>query len=90
MFRRKELKERKFVVMDGSDKRFVREIIGVIEMIMGKPGMFNKRKIKHQRMAKDLPTMRVFTITSDYRRWSVLREILEKHYPEQCIFGAPL
>lgn len=85
-----KMEERRFVVMDGSDKRFVKEIIGVSEMIMGKSGLFNKRKIKYQPMSRNCPTMLVFTITSDYRHWDVLRRILEKQYPAQCVFGAPL
>lgn len=86
----KDLKERKFVVMDGSDKRFVEEIIGVIEMTVGKPRIFNRKKIKYQRMNPDHPTMLVFTVKSNYRSWDILRGILEKQYPEQCVFGAPL
>lgn len=90
MFGKSELKERKFVVMDGSNKRFLKEIIGVIEMTVGKPNIFNGKKIKYQRLNPDHPTMMVFTIKSDYRSWSMARKILEKQYPEQCVFTAPL
>lgn len=86
----KDLKERKFVVMDGSDKRFVKEIIGVIEMTVGKPRIFNGKKIKYQRMNPDHPTMLVFTVKSNYRSWDMMRRILEKQYPAQCVFTAPL
>lgn len=88
MFGRKE--KRQFVVMDGSDKRFVKEVIGITEMCVGRPLIFKKRKIKYQPLTGSHPTMLVFTIRSDYRSWNNLRRILVKNYPEQCVFGAPL
>lgn len=84
----KDNRERRFVVMDGSDKRFLKEIIGVVEMIVGRPLVFKKRKIKYQALDRSHPTMMVFTIRTNYANWSQLRKILEKVYPEQCVFDA--
>lgn len=84
----KDKRERRFVVMDGSDKRFLKEIIGVVEMVVGRPLVFKKRRIKYQALNKSHPTMMVFTIRSNYSAWSQLRKILEKVYPEQCVFDA--
>lgn len=88
MFEKKKI--RKFVIMDGSDKKFIKEIIGVIEMSVGRPLIFEKRRIRCQRLNKSHPTMLVFTIRSRYDEFRQVRMILEKLYPEQCLFDAPL
>ena len=85
-------KERKFVVMDGSDKRFMKEVIGVAEMVTGNTHWFNKiiRNIKCRALDRNHPTMKVVTIKSNYRNFDELRKILEKQYPTQCVFDAVL
>lgn len=86
MFEKKKV--RRFVIMDGSDKRFLKEIMGVVEMSVGRPLIFKKRRIRCQRLNKSHPTMIVFTIRSRYEQFRQIRTILEKVYPEQCVFDA--
>ena len=87
-------KKRNFVVMDGSDKNFVREIIGNCEMCIGRPrfNILKKifRQIRYRSLDKDHPTMLVFTIKSNYADWDLLRKNLTMNYPAQVVFDAPL
>ena len=78
-------KERRFIIMDGSDDKYVNEIKGLSKMIIGRFG-----RIKIQKMDRNHPTMKVVTIRSEYRQWSELRKILERDHSEQCVFDAPL
>lgn len=81
-------KVRKFVVMDGSNKRFLNEIIGLVEMCTGKSYKF--RSIKCKKIDRDHPTMMVVSFKTNYRQFDYLRKLLTKTYPEQCVFDAPL
>ena len=80
--------KRSFVVMDGSDPRFMKEVIGIAEMMTDKTRWFNK--IRSRKLDKSHPTMRVVTIKCDYESFDRLRLLLTKHYPEQCIFDVVL
>lgn len=84
-------KERCFLIMDGSDKNFVKEVIGVVEMMTGNTHWFDKiRNIKCCVLDKTHPTMKVIKVKSGYRQFSEARKLLETRYPEQCVFDAPL
>lgn len=88
----KNIKKRRFVIMDGSDKDFVQNIKGLAEMYVCKSRIINflTGKIRIRRLDKQHPTMKVVTIRSTYRDWSELRKLLERDYSEQCVFDAPL
>lgn len=85
-------KKRTFVIMDGSDKDFVKGIRGLAEMCIGRSWIINNLfgRIRVRRLDKQHPTMKVVSIRSGYRQWYELRKILERDYPEQCVFDAPL
>ena len=87
-------KKRKFVVMDGSDKKFLEEIIGNCEMIIGRPRFGIMKRlfgmIRYRRLDKNHPTMMVFTIKSNYADWDLLRKNLTRNYPAQVVFDAVL
>lgn len=80
--------KRSFVVMDGSDPRFMKEVIGTAEMMTGKTHWFNK--IRSRKLDKQHPTMRVISIKCGYEEFDRLRLLLTEQYPEQCIFGVAL
>lgn len=86
MFGNKE--KRSFVVMDGSDPRFMKEIIGVAEMMTGKTHWFNK--IRPRKLDKSHPTMKVISIKCGFEQFYRLQSILTCLYPEQCIFDVNL
>ena len=90
MFEKKQ--KRNFVVMDGSDKNFVKEVIGVVEMTTGNTHWFDKlkRNIRCKRLDKSHPTMKVITVKSHYRDFDAARKILTNVYPEQCVFDVQL
>ena len=82
MFRKKK---RSFIIMDGSDKDYVKEIRALCKMIMGRV------RIKIRKLDGSHPTMKVVTIkTNNCRNWHDLRKILERDHSEQCVFDAPL
>lgn len=81
-------KKRKFVVMDGSDKRFMKEVTGVVEMVTGKTRWFNR--VRPRALDRNHPTMKVITVKSGYRYFDAIRHILERDYPEQCVFDVVL
>ena len=81
-------KERKFVVMDGSDKRFLKEVTGVVEMATGKTHWFNR--VRPRVLDRNHPTMKVIAVKSGYQQFDTIRHILERDYPEQCIFDVAL
>lgn len=85
-------KERSFLIMDGSDKKFVKEIKSLSEMFVCRSRIINALfgRIKVRSLDANHPTMKVVTIKSGYRSWSDLRKLLEKNYAEQCVFDAPL
>lgn len=84
-------KTRKFLVWDGSDKRFVSEVIGVAEMVTGYTHWYNKLgRIKCHRLDRNHPTMKVITIKSGYREFDSLRKILERDHSDNVCFDAPL
>ena len=85
-------KERNFVIMDGSDKKFVKEVIGVTEMVTGNTHWFNRlmKNIKCCAMDRNHPTMKVITVRSNYKQFDQLRTVLTNKYPEQCIFDVVL
>lgn len=85
-------KERNFVIMDGSNRRFVKEIISIVEMETGNMHWFNKlkRNIKCRALDRNHPTMKVVTIKGYYQDFDELRRVLTRDYPAQCIFDAPL
>ena len=80
--------KRSFVVMDGSDPRFMKEVVGTAEMMTGKTHWFNK--IRPRKLDKQHPTMKVITIKCGYEEFDRLRLLLTEQYLEQCIFGVVL
>lgn len=90
MFGKKKI--RHFVIMDGSDKEFVQCIRGLTEMYIGKSRIMNILfgRIRIRRLDRRHPTMLVVTVRSTNRPWTELRKVLERDYPEQCVFNAPL
>lgn len=76
--------KRSFIVMDGSDPRFMREVIGTAEMMTGKTHWFNR--IRSRKLDKAHPTMRVITIKCGYEDFDNLRKTLIDVYPEQFTF----
>ena len=85
-------KKRSFVVMDGSDKGFMDQIIGVAEMVTGNMRFIDKIKgnVKYRMLDRNHPTMKVVTVKSDYKSFDEMRKILEKKFPEQVCFDAVL
>lgn len=79
-----ERKVRRFLIMDGSDIRFLEEIKGLAKMVIG------HGRVKIRKLAKTHPTMKVVAVKSGYRQWTEIRKLLEELYPEQCVFDAPL
>lgn len=74
----------KTVIMDGSDKKKVKEITSIFEM------MKNKRfgKIKAKPIDKDHPTMLYFTTIMSAQRYHDTRRIINQAYPGLCVFDA--
>lgn len=75
------------VIMDGTDKKRNREILGIIDMMTIKR-KFGRSKTKW--LDKDHPTMRVvrtFTSAENYRN---IRRIIEEGYPGLCCFDVPM
>lgn len=87
-----EKKERSFIIMDGSDKNYVKEVRSLCEMIIGKSRIINILfgRIRVRRLDRNHPTMKVVTVRSTYRPWSELRKLLERDHSGQCVFDAPL
>lgn len=78
------------VIMDGTNKKVNREILGIFDMmtIRRKFGKFARTKTKW--VDKDHPTMRViktFTSAENYRN---IRRIIEEGYPGLCNFDVPM
>ena len=88
----KNVKERSFLIMDGSDKNYVKEIKSLCKMYIGRSWIINNLfgRIKIRRLDRNHPTMKVVTIRSTYRPFSDLRKTLERDHSEQCVFDAPL
>lgn len=84
--------ERSFIIMDGSDKRYVKEIRSLAEMFIGKSWIINNLfgRIKIRRLDRNHPAMKVVTIRSGYRQWFELRKLLERDHEAQCVFDAVL
>lgn len=84
--------ERNFVVMDGSDKHFMKEVIGVTEMVTGNTRWINRlrKNIKCRALDRNHPTMKVVTVRSGYRKFNELRKMLTEKYPAQCVFDVEL
>ena len=76
----------KTVIMDGSDKKKVKEITNIFDM------MLNKRfsKIKAKPIDKDHPTMLVFTTLMSAQRYHDTRRIINQTYPGLCVFDAKM
>lgn len=74
----------KTVIMDGSDKKKVKEITSIFEMIQ------NRRfsRIKAKPIDKDHPTMLVLTTLMSAQRYHDTRRIINQAYPGLCIFDA--
>ena len=72
----------KTVIMDGSDKKKVKEITSIFEM------MKNKRfsKIKAKPIDANHPTMLVFTTLMSAQRYHDTRRIINQAYPGLCVF----
>lgn len=87
-----EKKKRSFIIMDGSDKNYVKEVRSLCEMFIGQSWIINTLfgRIKVRRLDRNHPTMKVVTIKSGYRPWSELRKLLEQDHAGQCVFDAPL
>lgn len=77
-------KERSFIIMDGSDNRFLEEIKGLAKMVIG------HGRVKIRNLDKTHPTMKVVYVRSGYADYDYLRKLLEREYPAQCVFDAPL
>ena len=80
------IKMYKTAIMDGSDKKKVKEITSIFEM------MKNKRfgKIKAKQVDKDHPTMLVFTTIMSAQRYHDTRRIINQAYPGLCVFDAKM
>lgn len=78
------IKKYKTVIMDGSDKKKVKEITNIFDMIK------NKRfsKIKAKPIDGDHPTMLVFTTIMSTQRYHDARRIINQAYPGLCVFDA--
>lgn len=74
------------VIMDGSDKKKVKEITSIFEM------MKNKRfsRIKAKPIDKDHPTMLAFTTIMSAQRYHDTRRIINDAYPGLCVFDAKM
>lgn len=85
-------KERKFVIMDGSDKNFIKAVISIVEMVTNRLHWYQKlsRRIRCRALDKNHPTMKVITVRSNYRQFDELRKILTRVYPAQCVFDVEL
>lgn len=90
----REMKERQFLIMDGSDKVFVCNIIGYVEMTIGAIFWYNKlklfKRVKCQKLDRNHPSMKVVTVKCTYRDYCEIRKFLTEKYPEQCIFDVNL
>jgi hypothetical protein len=90
----REMKERYFLIMDGSDKNFVRNIIGYVEMAVGNIFWYNKlkwfKRVKCHNLDRNHPSIKVVTVKSTYRDYCEVRKFLTEKYPEQCIFDVNL
>lgn len=73
----------KTVIMDGSDKKKVKEITSIFEM------MKNKRfsHIKAKPIDKDHPTMLEFKVLMSAQRYHDTRRIINQAYPGLCVFN---
>lgn len=70
------------VIMDGTDRRIVREIIGIINM------MCNRRlgKMKCRKLDANHATMKVIDVYTSAEMYRQTRRLIEKAYPGLCIF----
>lgn len=76
----------KTVIMDGSDKKKVKEITSIYEMSQ------NRRfsKIKAKPIDKEHPTMLVFTTLMSAQRYHDTRRIINQTYPGLCVFDVQM
>lgn len=78
--------EQTTVIMDGSDRRTVREIMRLIDAVSGtKHG-----KAKCRRLDGKHPTAKVIISKSTGRVYDKIREILDERYPGLCIYNPPM
>lgn len=74
------------VVMDGSDKEVLNEIIG----IHGSYVYPNDKKITCHPMGKDHPTMMVISLKCSEKVYDNITSIVEKKFPGLCVFNVIL
>ena len=66
----------------GSDKTIMNEIIGVIDMLIGR----QYGKTIGRIVDDDKPDLKVIIVRTSYRTFYMIREILEAQYPDVCGF----
>ena len=69
-------------VKDGSDKNIMNEIIGVIDMLIGR----RHGKTIGRIIDEDRPDFKVIIVRTSYKTFYMIREVLEISYPNMCGF----
>lgn len=75
-------KKSNVVIMDGTNTKVLKSIIGVIEMINGK----FRGKIECRDAGDNYPSMKVIEFKTDKERLNEIQEIIEESYPALCLF----
>ena len=72
------------VIMDGSDRKVVRDVIGIINMMCNR----RFRKMRCRKLDAGHPTMKVIRTYTSAETYRQTRLLIEKVYPGLCTFDA--
>lgn len=72
------------VIMDGSDRSIVKDIIDTVDLITG--NRHGKSRVRAIDSAH--PTMKVVETITNYDTYAIIKEVIEVGYPGLCVFNA--
>ena len=80
--------KRNVVIMDGTNKKVVKDIVSIIEMLTGRMRWFNK--IRPKKIDRQHPNMLAIKFRMTESDFGYLQRLLDKEHPAQCAYDVIL